>query len=132
MKPDAESEVRNLYPSLRLPPGASSGLGIYVYALRDPRCGQVFYVGKGRGNRVFNHVLAVLTGRKAPDWDRDPQKVKRSKAETIRSIHADNVAVEHLILRDGIKNDPEALMVEQAVIDAYAATGHPLANLVSG
>ena len=30
---------------------ACEGLGSYVYLLIDPRDGQVFYVGKGRGNR---------------------------------------------------------------------------------
>ena len=27
----------------------------YVYRLIDPRNGETFYVGKGRGNRVFQH-----------------------------------------------------------------------------
>ena len=87
-------------------------MGFYVYALRDPRTGHVFYVGKGRGNRVFSHVRAVLAGQIAPEKDRDPLEVRRSKAETIRSIHAAGMAVEHLILRDDLKNDRDALMVE--------------------
>ena len=35
-------------------------LKYYVFFLRDPRNGQVFYVGKGRGNRIFNHVECAL------------------------------------------------------------------------
>ena len=30
-------------------------LGFYVYILKDPRCGSVFYIGKGQGNRIFSH-----------------------------------------------------------------------------
>ncbi|NOS55745.1 MAG: GIY-YIG nuclease family protein [Cyclobacteriaceae bacterium] len=30
-------------------------LGNYVYALRDPRDRKIFYVGKGKANRVFSH-----------------------------------------------------------------------------
>ena len=36
-------------------PGVIAELGTYVYALRDPRDKKVFYVGKGNGNRVFDH-----------------------------------------------------------------------------
>jgi hypothetical protein len=36
-------------------------LGWYVYALKDPRDGQVFYIGKGKGDRVFQH--ACYAGR---------------------------------------------------------------------
>ena len=31
----------------------------YVYRLIDPRNGQTFYVGKGKGNRVFMHAQGV-------------------------------------------------------------------------
>ena len=27
----------------------------YVYLISDPETGEVFYVGKGKGNRVFSH-----------------------------------------------------------------------------
>ena len=30
-------------------------LGYYVYLISDPSNGEIFYVGKGKGNRVFSH-----------------------------------------------------------------------------
>ena len=38
------------------PPEVSAELKTYVYRLIDPRNGETFYVGKGRGNRVFAHI----------------------------------------------------------------------------
>ena len=35
-------------------------LAYYVYCLIDPRDGNIFYVGKGVGNRVFHHALGSL------------------------------------------------------------------------
>ena len=40
-----------------------SKLGYYVYLLIDPRTGNTFYVGKGRGNRTFAHVNDSLSKR---------------------------------------------------------------------
>jgi hypothetical protein len=33
----------------------SDSLAYYVYLLIDPRDGKVFYVGKGKGGRCFDH-----------------------------------------------------------------------------
>jgi hypothetical protein len=41
-------------------PVVAERIGWYVYALRDPRDGRLFYVGKGVGNRVFQHAQAEL------------------------------------------------------------------------
>jgi uncharacterized protein len=40
------------------PPEVVSKLKTYVYRLIDPRNGETFYVGKGKGNRVFAHIRA--------------------------------------------------------------------------
>ena len=35
-------------------------LAYYVYALVDPRNNKIFYIGKGKGNRMFQHAEAAL------------------------------------------------------------------------
>ena len=35
-------------------------LDFYVYFLQDPRTDEVFYIGKGIGNRVFNHLECAI------------------------------------------------------------------------
>lgn len=49
----------------------------YVYALIDPRDGEVFYVGKGKGARMHDHTRAARKGRK------DANELKKAR---IRSI----------------------------------------------
>ena len=43
------------------PPGVAEQLKWYVYRLIDPRNGETFYVGKGKGDRVFEHANGVLS-----------------------------------------------------------------------
>jgi len=106
----------------RIPPEAATILGRYVYALRDPRDGQIFYVGKGVGERVYAH-------QREADDSSETQSAKLSRISAIRTSGAE---VEHLFLRTRISDDDQAFMVEQAAIDALAATGIPLTNLVKG
>jgi len=47
----------------------AQSLKYYVYAYFDPRNHQPFYVGKGKGNRVFTHLK---------DTSETPQKHKKS------------------------------------------------------
>lgn len=46
-------------------PEVESKLQYYVYALVDPRTDQIFYVGKGVGNRVFQHIPKPKTKTRA-------------------------------------------------------------------
>ncbi len=100
------------------PPYVASKLKTYVYRLIDPRNGETFYVGKGRGNRVFAHIRE----EQHLDGDEVDNKIKR-----IREIRRAGFEVAHVIHRHGM-DDKTALEVEAAVIDAYAG----LTNIAPG
>jgi hypothetical protein len=84
-------------------------LKTYVYRLIDPRNGETFYVGKGKGNRVFAHIRA----EQRLDGDELSNELKR-----VREIRIAGFEVAHVIHRHGM-DDKTALEVEAALIDAY-------------
>ena len=98
--------------------GIAEKLGYYVYLLEDPRNGEIFYVGKGRGNRVFFHVGDALDGAR-----------RSHKLDRIREIHHSGHEVEHTILRHGL-SESMAFEIEAAMIDFLGI--HRLANEVAG
>ncbi|MCG7635254.1 GIY-YIG nuclease family protein [Gordonia McavH-238-E] len=112
VRPSVVDEVLALLRPVGVPaPGApkpvphevQSVLGVYVYALVDPRDATVFHVDAGRGNRVYRHAAAALAGD-APDpadvvGDDDPAEAAASIEERIRDIDADGFGVEHWIVR---------------------------------
>lgn len=63
----------------------------YVYALVDPRNDHIFYIGKGKGNRVFQHAENAL---------QENIDGHNLKLETIRSIHQDGLKVKHYLLAE--------------------------------
>ena len=73
----------------------------YVYIYIDPRNGKPFYIGKGRGNRLFSHLQD----------NSDTEKVARI-AEIKRSGKEPKIE----ILRYGL-SDSDARLVEAAAID---------------
>lgn len=88
----------------QFPPSVTEQLGYYVYVLSTPE-GEPFYVGKGIGNRVFQHAKAALETAHKSD-----------KIDTIRRILANNGDVQHTIVRHGM-NEETAFHVESALID---------------
>ena len=91
-------------------------LRTYVYRLIDPRNGETFYVGMGKGDRIFAHI------RQKVDEDDPSNKVQR-----IRDINLAGFEVAHVIHRHGM-DDKTALEVEAALIDAYPG----LTNIAGG
>lgn len=112
----------NMVDDVRIPGEVAAVLRYYVYALRDPRNGRVFYIGKGIGDRINAHVREA---------GKNPES-ERAKLRTITEIEAGGLRVDLLFLRTGIHDEHTAFAVEQAVIDAFAADGHQLTNLVRG
>ena len=93
----------------------------YVYRLVDPRSGETFYVGKGKGNRVFQHAKGALSAS-------DDEDATDLKSQRIKDIGAAGLEVAHVIHRHGIESEDVAFQIEGAVLDAYPG----LTNQVGG
>jgi hypothetical protein len=101
------------------PPDVSRTLKTYVYRLIDPRNGETFYVGKGRGNRLFAHIRAEQEALEGDELD--------NKLRRIREIRVAGFEVAHVIHRHGM-DDATAFDVEAALMDAYPG----LTNVAGG
>jgi hypothetical protein len=97
-------------------------LAFYVYALIDPSTDQIFYIGKGKGNRVFDHVSGDLE---------QASGLMSEKQDQISRIKRSNKAVKHVIIRHGLK-ESEAFLLESVLIDFSNRFGSVLSNEVSG
>jgi hypothetical protein len=119
----AAAAVSGARDPLSFLPGVAEQLGWYVYALRDPR-GSIFYVGKGKGDRVYQHARFA---RKFAG-----ESGKQLKLDKIRAIHAAGREVGVEIVRHRIADEAGAYEVEAAVMDALAIVGIELTNLAGG
>lgn len=101
----------------------------YVYVLKDPRTGHIFYVGKGGADGKGNDRVQAHFEK--------PGKVDRgdesAKTQRIHAIWKDGKDVEWLIVRHGLDNAEIAHHVEAALIDALNNSGNEkLLNIQDG
>lgn len=96
----------------------------YVYRLIDPRNGQTFYVGKGKGNRVFAHVNGALKNYMGENFETEDDN---PKIQTILEIQKAGLSVIHIIQCWNLE-EQEAFLVESALMDCYPS----LTNLQKG
>lgn len=94
----------------------------YVYGLIDPRTNQIFYIGKGTGNRVFEHEKESLN---SPNSD-------KLKLKAISEINALGLDVKKIIINSNL-TETEAFAAEAALINAFNyVSGVGLTNIVAG
>lgn len=94
----------------------------YVYGLIDPRNNQLFYIGKGTGNRVFEHERESLS---SPDSE-------KLKLRTISEIKAAGQDVLKIIINSNL-TESEAFAAEASLINALNYIGDvKLTNIVAG
>lgn len=77
-------------------------LKYYVYIYSHPETGEIFYVGKGKGNRIFSHL----------EDQNESQKVKY-----LTDLKQQGLAPKLEILIHGLEDEKTALRVESSIID---------------
>ena len=94
----------------------------YVYGLIDPRNKKIFYIGKGTGNRIFEHEQE---SQRSPDSE-------KLKLKTIDEIKYAGLKVEKIIINSSL-TESEAFAAEAALINAFNYVDDiGLTNIVAG
>jgi len=120
-------------------PKQKENLKNYIYCLIDPRDKQTFYIGRGAGDRVFQHVKAAVNGNNLlvdsnlEGSKKEKLNTKSAKLKKIKEIIDSGYEIDYLIHRQGM-NTREAQEVEAALIDYQAQIESlpTLTNLVGG
>jgi len=90
---------------------AREQLGHYVYALRNPIDKTIFYVGKGKGDRVLAHANGVIEKLEQNENESEDSL----KNDVIRKILDAGLEVESYIVQHGLADDDQAFATESAI-----------------
>ncbi len=96
-------------------PSIINNLKYYVYLYSHPITHEVFYIGKGKGNRVFAHLL---------------DQKESHKVKYLRELEQHGLEPRIEILVHGLEDEEVALRVETSVIDLLGI--HNLTNKQNG
>jgi hypothetical protein len=99
----------------KFPKIVSTELKYYVYIYSNPITDEIFYVGKGKGDRVFSHLS---------------EESESEKVKYLSDLKLKNLKPKIEILIHGIEDEATALRVEAAIIDLIGI--NKLTNLQSG
>lgn len=99
----------------RFPKIVASELKYYVYIYSNPLTDEIFYVGKGKGDRVFSHL----------NEESESEKIKY-----LSDLKSKNLKPKIEILIHGIDDEETALRVEASIIDLIGI--NKLTNRQSG
>lgn len=77
-------------------------LKFYVYIYSHPLTNEIFYVGKGKGNRVFSHL---------------EEQIESKKVQYLKELKNQGLKPKIEILIHGLEDEEVALRVESSIID---------------
>jgi hypothetical protein len=100
-------------------------LGGYVYALRDPRTREIFYIGKAGGWDAQGNDRVLAHFWEARAFHSDPQRTRSKKIERIIKVWESGHDVEWFVVRRGLLTEDEAFHVEAALIDLLEISSAP-------
>lgn len=95
-------------------------LKYYVYFLIESGTKKPFYIGKGKDDRVFNHMECALESETSND-----------KYNRIREILNSGKKLEHIIVRHGL-TEKMALEIEASLIDTFDYLKTGITNIAGG